>query len=742
MPLNLRSLAAITSILTSLLSLLLVSFLLLPTPHAPLPIPPAQAAIAQPEKIPLTLEILQERLRNPIQSDGLPTLDLHGLVIDLRGENQALREQFYPLLQAQLQKKGTPVGLDLSYSQILGDFQISLLGLRAPLYGQALSPIFSPTEQEQLQRDRRRLAQLGKLSKSLLATPTDSSSSTLQITAFRGPLKLIQTRFTGTADFTNTFFLNRIEAQGVQFRQRADWSQTRFSQAASFTGATFLQDVSFRSSIFFGKAGFDQAEFQRDVNFQSSEFQTTANFNRALFQQSANFSRIQWQGNADFAQTRWQGQALFSRSTFSEALFLADASFEKTTLFREVRFNKPVNLRGAAILDRAEFGYASFARGAYLNVPGLRFDSDQAKIVGNPGQIGRYLSVPTLQGNENLLRELVRNFRKLEQIPDANQLDYTREKLRLREMRQQVFGININTATMERLLQLGFTTEQVMQIAQRRAQSPFRNPTELLSLGAVDLATFINVRDRIIASDPTSPGKEVWNRIATGLSCIGMGLLILLSRYGTNNWLIFGVGLVAGAYFGVLFWLIDRWRRITPTPILPSSGETIWVMSGYSVLTLAGFSAIFRNSEYPGLTLISVAAISVPVSLVLVVWLYGQGRYHDWMEESYFTEEGSLRQFRILINRLPVLPSFEMFRERYLPIVWERRWNWLNYFDFSFNNLLKFGFNDIRLRDRHLPGLITALVWYQWSLGILYIALFLWTLSRTIPGLNLLIYFR
>jgi len=739
--LNPRSLSAISAILTSLLALLLVSFLLLPTPYSPLPIAPAYAAIAQPDRIPLTLEILQERLRNPIQSDGLPTIDLHGLTIDLRPENQAFREQFYPLLQAQLQKKGVPVGLDLSYSQILGDFQISLLGLRAPLYGQALSPIFSQTEQEQLQRDRRRLTQLGKLSKSLLATPTDNQT-TLQITVFRGPLKLIQTRFGGVADFTNTFFLNRIEAQGAQFLESADWSQTRFSQVTSFAGATFKRDASFRSSIFFSKVGFDQAQFQRDVNFQSSEFQNTANFNRATFQQNANFSRIEWQGNADFAQTRWQAQAVFSRSTFNESLFLADAVFEKPLLFREVRFNKPVNLRGAAILERAEFGYASFAKGAYLNVPGLRFDSDRAKIVGNPGQIGKYLAVPTLQGNENLLRELIRNFRKLEQIPDANQLDYSREKLRLREMQQQVFGININTATMSQLVRLGFTPEQATQIGQRRAQSPFRNATELLSLGTVDLASFINVRDRIIATEPASTSREIWNRISTGLSCLGMGLLILLSRYGTNNWLIFGVGLVAGAYFGVLFWLVDRWRRVTPTPILPTSGETVWVMSGYSFLTFVGFSFIFRNSDYPLLTLTSVAAISLPVSLVLLIWLYWRGRYHDLMDVSYFTEEGSLRQFRILINRLPVLPSFEMFRERYLPIVWERRWNWLNYFDFSFNNLLKFGFNDIRLRDRHLPGLITALVWYQWSLGILYIALFLWTLSRTIPGLNLLIYFR
>jgi hypothetical protein len=54
---------------------------------------------------------------------------------------------------------------------------------------------------------------------------------------------------------------------------------------------------------------------------------------------------------------------------------------------------------------------------------------------------------------------------------------------------------------------------------------------------------------------------------------------------------------------------------------------------------------------------------------------------------------------------------------------------------------LKFGFNDIRLRDQHMPGLVSSLVWYQWGLGLLYVGLLLWTISRTIPGLNLFIYF-
>jgi hypothetical protein len=94
-----------------------------------------------------------------------------------------------------------------------------------------------------------------------------------------------------------------------------------------------------------------------------------------------------------------------------------------------------------------------------------------------------------------------------------------------------------------------------------------------------------------------------------------------------------------------------------------------------------------------------------------------------------------------MFGRMPIIPRFPFFRDRYEPILWDKRWAWLNYYDFSLNNIFKLGFNDIRLRDRHLPGIVSTLVWYQWILGGLYIILLLWTLSRTIPGLNLLIYF-
>ncbi len=696
---------------------------------------PALAAIAQPEQMPLTLDLLQQRLKKTSQVEGVPVVDLRRLVIDLRPENAAFRLQFYRLLQATLQRSPTPLGLDLSYSLIQGDLAISEIGLRAPLYGDGLLPLFTDTEQAQLRRDRRRLTQLSQLSRSLL---TPAAPPSLQITVLRGPLKLTQTRFEGFANFANTFFLSSLDAIGATFVQAADWSETRFIQPISFADTVFRQDARFRSALFFDRAGFNQARFQGKVNFQSSDFQATANFSRAVFQQSANFSRVQWQGNADFAQTQWQALSSFNQGQFSQALFLSEAVLEQPITFREAQFTLPVNLRGAMIQDQADFGDARFGRGAYLNVAGLQFNPDQAKILGNPGQIGRVISVPTLQGNETLLRNLVRNFRSLEQIPDANQVGYLTQRLRLRQLQRMLVGVNLNTASPTRLMQVGFSAKQAETIVTTRVQQPFRSPTDLLKLESLDLATYVKVRDRVLATDR----RSLTGRLGYALNWFSLSLLLLLTHYGTNSWLTLGVGMVAIAYFAVVFWLVDRFRRLHPQPIVPTWSETLWISGGAGGLAIAGLLAIFRVSEHPWLTLVCLGVVTVPVPAVLLLLIYQRGRFHDKMDVSYFVEEGSLRQLRILIGRLPTIPRYPLFRERYAPLLWNRRWNWLNYLDFSFNNLLRFGFNDIRLRDEHVPGLLTSLVWYQWTVGLLYTALLLWTLSRTIPGLNLLIYFK
>jgi uncharacterized protein YjbI with pentapeptide repeats len=659
---------------------LFLILLLLPTPTWA--VPPTI------ERVPLTIELLQERIRSPIQSEGVRWIDLHQLMINLRPENTEFRDQFYLLLQTQLNRSETPLGLDFSNSIIQGELIGSKLGLRTPLYGDALSPRLTSEEQQQLLRDSGRFSEL-------IPIPT--------VTVFRGAIKLTQAKMGGTVDFANTFFLNRVEMNGAIFTQESDWSDTRWTRRADFSDTTFSRNVNFSGSYFFAKAGFSRTQFRGVANFRGSTFAGNAVFNQAQFVQLADFTRSRFLKIADLTQTRWRDRTLFSKSCFLKSLLLPESIFEKAVAFREAQFHQSVNLRGVSLLEQVDFSNARFIGTTYINVAGLTFDSDQAKILGDTGRIGRVLSVPVLAGNESVLRNLVRNFRSLQQIADANQIEYTTQRLRQKQLGKFLFK------------------------SQKSAQS-----------GKDRVEEYSEALSSI--SSEHSPTPLSW--FLETLTWVGLSLLLLLSRYGTSFWLVFGVGLVAIAYFGLLFWLVDRFRRRHPQPIVPTVLETPWMFGSYGVLTFGGVMAIFRAGDRPWLTLVCLGGVILPMPMLLLWRLYRQGRYHNLMEVSYFVEDGSLRQLHLLIGRLPIMPRFEMFRDRYMPILWDRRWNWLNYYDFSLNNLLKLGFNDIRLRDEHLPGIISTLVWYQWSLGILYIALLFWTLSRTIPGLNLLIYLK
>jgi hypothetical protein len=682
----------------------------------------------------LTVDELSQRLEQPVRRDGQLLLDLSQLSLDLQDQNAAFRDQFYRLLQRRLQASETPLGLDFSHTLIRGSLDLQRLGLRTLLYGETLDPILPPAALEQLSRDRNRLAQLSQLSQSLLI---QTPSAQPKIIVFRGPLKLVQTTLTGQLLAADTYFLNTVEAPYATFTQMANWSGARFLRPVNFANAQFQQESSFRNSLFFSPVRFNQTVFSQAANFQTAEFQANAYFNQASFSGTANFSRSRWLGNADFAQGRWQQVLSFTKARFNRAVFLTEGQFEAPVLFRQTQFNQPVNLRGATILSQVDFGDARFLDQAYLNVADLELNAGAAQILGTPGQIGRFFSVPTLRGNETVLRNLVRNFRRLEQIGDANQVEYTTERLRLRWLRRRLQGVNLNSANRQQLHRLGLTTEQIAAILNYRRAQSFLIPTDLLKLDAFDLAVYVKIRDRIITGETLS----LLRRIGIACQWLGLGLLLLLSHYGTNVSLTFGIGLIAVASFGVLFWLLDRYRRRHPNPLVPTLYETLCMTISFVGLLAVGLSSLCRSTDHPGWTLLCLGLILVPVPALLSLRLYRQGRYHDLMAVSYFVQDGSARQLHLLIARLPVIPEFYFFRDRFTYLKFDRRWNWLNYYDFSLNNWFRFGFNDTRLRDQAVPGLVTALVWYQWSLGMLYITLLLWTLSRTIPGLNLLLYF-
>jgi hypothetical protein len=681
----------------------------------------------------LTTEVLRQRLANPLQREGRTVVDLRSFTIDLKTDSD-FATSFYRLLSNGLQRPATPPVLDLSYALVQGDFDLQKLGQREPLYGETLAPLLSPEGLSQLKRDRQRLSQLSRLSQSLLiqaeGTPQD-------IYLFRGPLLAVQTHFEGSVLVGETYVLGQILAQGARFDQELYLAGARFNREVNLVGADFRGRVQAKSAIFFAPARFDQGFFRQGANFQGAEFKANANFSGSQLAGDLNFSRVQWQGTADFARTLWQGTAFFLRDRFDQALFFTEARFEAPLILRQARFGAPVNLRNVLLGPEADFGDALFQPAAYLNVAGMEFSVEQTRILGTPGRIGRAFSVPQLAGNETLLRNLERNFRQLEQISDANRIAYTTERLRLKDWQRQLIGADLNQAPKAALVKAGFKETQAEALIAYRQEKPLLSVDDILNVKGIDLAAYVKVRDHVLVRRQGNLG----GRVTLALRWVLLESLIVLSHYGTSFGLIFGVGLVAIPLFAGMFWFVDRYRRRLPTPILPPLGEGLWLGGGGGLLLILGLSNLLRAADYPQFTLLSLGLLIFPVPLLLIALLLKQGRFHDHLHDSYLVEDGSMRQLRLLIARLPVIPKYYFFRDRYTPILLNRRWNWLNYLDFSLNNWLKFGFNDIRLRDHNVPGLVTALVWYQWGLGLIYTALLLWTLSRTIPGLNLLLYF-
>ncbi|WP_375327706.1 pentapeptide repeat-containing protein [Microcystis sp. BLCC-F210] len=619
------------------------------------------------DRVPLTVTLLQERLSAPVLKEGMTTINLANLVIDIRDENKELQEQFYQQIQGQINRAKQPLGLDFSNSLIQGNFIASRLGLPTPLTKVALATLLSPTEEQLLQQDENFLF--------------DSDEPVFNVTVFRGPVKLQGTVFMGEVDFSKTFFLQIVEAMAAKFSRESNWLESRFARVAKFSQATFMGDVNFSQSQFLNKAIFRTAHFKSVTNFHRSHFTAEAYFDQTKYDKPADFTRTFWQKEANFSQSQWRDRPLFSKSRFLSLLTFRNATFEKSGAFRSSYFNGVVSFQDVKLLDQVDFSNSTFTKNSYLSVSGLAFDSDKAKILGDRGVIGQAIYLPNLAGNETVLRNLVRNFRSLEQIADANQIEYKTEKLRLQQLRKKLKNISI---------------------------------IRLINL--------------------------TW--VADFLHTSFLTLLLLLSQDGTNFSLVFGTGIIIFAYFGCLFWLIDRVRRLTPKPVIPNGYEIFCMVTSYIILTLSGVFNILQSASRPLLTLTAIALILVPLPLILIIELYRRGRYHDLMDSSYFLQDGSMRQLRLLITRLPVVPEFPLFRDRYTPIPWQKRWNWLNYYDLSLNNLLKLGFNDWRVRDQELPTIVSFLVWYQWGIGIFYITLLIWTLSRTIPGLNLLIYLK
>jgi hypothetical protein len=614
----------------------------------------------------LTLEILQNKLNNLIQQEGKDTIDLRNYIIDISSDDSDFSKKFYQEINNTISRASNPTTIDFSNSIIRGNFKLNKLGIYSPVSEGALSSLFTLLEQEKIIQ--------------YYPVANNDSKQIPKINILRNNFEFNGTIFTGQVDSSNSLFLQSLVAKAAIFQDLVKFNQSIFGKEVNFSEAIFNQNLNFSHSHFFTKTKFKQTTFQGIADFSNSQFEAVIEFNDALFERIADFTRSVFLQPANFSKTSYRDRLIFAKTKFLDALIFINSTFEKTVTFRDIYTNSIINFQDAHLLNILDFSNAFFTPQARINASGLAFDDAGAEIIGETGKIGKFIVVNHLKGNETVLRDLIRNFRSLEQIADANDLEYQREQLRAKKI-----------------------SDRLTQISWQEVFS--------------------------------------WSWLSLIPQWLGLKLLLLLGDYGTNINLLFSIGIMAIAFFSLLFWFVDRYRPYISQPIIPTRYEIIVMGSSYLSLTIFSTFNIFINTDRPWITLIGVATILFPIPGLITSLIYRKNKAHNLLDTTYFVEDGSLRQFRLLIGRLPIIPRYPFFRDRYQPILCSRRWNWLNYYDFSLNNIFKLGFNDIRLRDQHLPGFIATLVWYQWCLGVVYIILLLWTLSRTIPGLNLLIYF-
>ena len=612
----------------------------------------------------LTIEILEGKISNLIQKEGRDTIDLSNYIIDLSKPENELTLQFYRQINYLIGHNSNPINIDFSNSVFQGNFQLNRLGISSFLGEGALSSLFTPLEQEKIQQ--------------YYPVVNDFNQTMPKIDVFRGSLYFDSTVFTGEVDGSDSLFLQSIVTNAANFQAAINFDRSVFSKDVDFSNTTFVEDINFSQTHFFAKAKFNKINTQGILDFSNSQFEDVAEFNKSIFDSVVDFSNSIFVGAVNFDRAIFRDRLNFAKAKFLDSLVLVNSTLEKTITLRDVYLKSLINLQDAHLFDKIDLSNALFTPYSNIDISGLAFDSTEAKITGQPGVIGRLIKVSQLSGNEIVLRNLIRNFRSLEQIADANYIEYQQQQLREKQ-----------------------------------------------------------IGDRLIK----------WQKVFTpawiGLifQWLGLNLLLLLGDYGTNINSIFSIGIITIAFFSLLFWLLDRYRPNISQPVVPTRYEIVIMLGSYLALTFFSIINVFVTTNKPWLTLIAIALVLIPIPGSIVSTIYRRGRYHPQLNVSYFVENGEYREFRLLLGRLPIIPRFPFFRDRFMPILWDKRWNWLNYYDFSLNNIFKLGFNDIRLRDRHLPGLVSTLVWYQWCLGVLYIILLLWTLSRTIPGLNLLIYF-
>lgn len=193
-------------------------------------------------------------------------------------------------------------------------------------------------------------------------------------TRFLGQAAFDEATFAADATFVRAEFARRSSFDSVRIEGDAGFAQSKFRMAIHFSEAVVGGDCSFHSCSFEGRlAGFDDVSFAGETTFAKSTFDAPARFTDAAFgdetslygvtfHDSALFSNARFDDELDCDSTTFDGLAVFRETSHGGRLTVDHATFLNQGVFRNASFSGPVSFSESETANDLEFQGASFQR--------------------------------------------------------------------------------------------------------------------------------------------------------------------------------------------------------------------------------------------------------------------------------------------------------------------------------------------------------------------------------------------
>lgn len=319
------------------------------------------------------------------------------------------------------------------------------------------------------------------ISHSEIGSDDSGFSVNAEFSLFAESLSFEETVFDGHANFLGTVLNQEISFSGSVFREKANFLGAEFFSKAGFPSAVFGGDAVFMGADFREKADFFRSEFARFAYFEGARFRGTLDISLSKFKEYADFRNTSVRllnFNNDASPAVVEGRADFRRAKISEAHF-QDIVFEKNADFSEAQFGIPLDETDTTEDFKSVFKFVTFESDAYFFK--TRFSGYTAIQVVNFNKIanfrdaefiareniGRQFSFsylnfdhllitwkqfPDLKYWQNeseteekpeplseVLKGIEANFRKQNQLDDANKAYYYRKETELKETEDRGF---------------------------------------------------------------------------------------------------------------------------------------------------------------------------------------------------------------------------------------------------------------------------------------------------------------